>query len=181
MNNNQDSFSSNPQFNNQNNMLPNQPSVTKNMEQPLNVIPQSKNFNEQYNINNQVSNQSLNMNDYNSINNNQIQSNNNFTEENPLLNQKNNKFITQNIETQSTALNDLNVDGTYHNMGKYDYSQDPRVKANLEQNNLNQTAKQKNTITITSEGKIFIIIIIALLLFTIVMPYIFDFIRNIKY
>ena len=50
-----------------------------------------------------------------------------------------------------------------------DYSMEPRVQENL---------KKKNTVTITSEGKVFIIIIIVLLLFIFIMPYIFDAIRN---
>ena len=80
------------------------------------------------------------------------------------------------METSNTALNDLNVDGEYNNIPKVDYSNDPQVRQNLEQN-----SHKKNTITITKEGKVFILIIVAMLIFIFTMPYIFDLIREIKY
>ena len=72
-------------------------------------------------------------------------------------------------------LNDLNVEGEYNGMPKVDYSKDPKVVKNIEEE------KKKNTITITGEAKVFLVIIAVLLLFTFVMPIIFDLIRNIHY
>ena len=83
-----------------------------------------------------------------------------------------NKFINNGVNMENTALENLNVEGEYNNMPKVDYSQDPKVQDNL---------KKKNTITITSEGKVFIIIVIALLLFIFVLPTIFDIVRNVSY
>lgn len=96
---------------------------------------------------------------------------NNVEEELPTSNENTNKFINNNRENINTSLNNLNIDGNYNNMPKVDYSQEPQVQENL---------KKKNTITITSEGKVFIIIIIVLLLFTFIMPYIFDMFRNLS-
>ena len=129
-------------------------------------------------MNNQITNNNVEPTNVENINNfnNQMnpfyeEPNNNYQEETPMLNQQQNRFITNSIDN-NMALNDLNIDGTYNNMPQVDYSQEPQVQENL---------KQKNTITITSEGKVFIIIILVLLLFIFVMPYIFDLIRNIKY
>ena len=66
------------------------------------------------------------------------------------------------IENSTPSLNELNVDGTYNKITK----EEPEI------NNSNQT--KKKTITLTKENKVFITIII-------VMPYIFDLIRKIKY
>ena len=92
--------------------------------------------------------------------------------EDTLMIKQTNKFINNDIDTTSTSLNNLNVDGAYNNMPKVDYSQEPKVKENMQ---------KKNTVTITSEGKVFLIIIAVLLIFVIVLPMIFDFITNISY
>ena len=100
---------------------------------------------------------------------------NNFSQndvEDNLIVQHKNKFINNNIDTTSTSLNNLNIPGEYNNMPKVDYSQEPKVKENMQ---------KKNTITITGEAKVFLIIIAVLLLFTFVMPIIFDFVRDIQY
>lgn len=96
---------------------------------------------------------------------------NDFEEALPSSNQVQNKFINNNRENTNTSLNNLNIDDNYNSMPKVDYSQEPQVQENL---------KKKNTITITSEGKVFIIIIVVLLLFTFIMPYIFDMFRNLN-
>ena len=92
--------------------------------------------------------------------------------EDTLVIKQNNKFINNDIDTTSTSLNNLNIDGAYNNMPKVDYSQEPKVKENMQ---------KKNTVTITSEGKVFLIIIAVLLIFVIVLPMVFDFITNISY
>lgn len=192
MNNNQDNFNNNPQpinMNDQNRFL-------GNINQQSNIISQT--MNNEANLNEGINPMSSDINKDNSqitsnnnfinpadgnlaqfINNNNQNSkfvntsiNDNFEEINPLANQKQNKFITENKEVSSTGIHDLNIDGEYHDMPKVDYSLDPKVQENL---------NKKNTVTITSEGKVFIIIIIVLLLFIFVMPYIFDFIRDITY
>ena len=83
------------------------------------------------------------------------------------------KFLSQN-QFNETSLNDLNVEEGYNNIQTTDYSYDPKVRENIE-------GRKKNTITITGEMKIFIIIALVLLIFILVMPYIFDFLRDIKY
>lgn len=86
-------------------------------------------------------------------------------------NQSNNKFL--NNQFNETSLNDLNVTGDYNGMGTA-YSNDPKVRTNIEEMKTN-----KKTITITQELKIIIIISIVLFAFILVMPTIFDMIRNI--
>ena len=172
MNNNQDNFSMNSQMNNPNPMPNMQNGFTQNNDQPLNVIPQQP-VNNQNNLSNQnqfyqgdTTQQFIN--NSNQFNNMNININNEFQEDNPLLNSQNkNKFITDSVSTTNTSLND-------NDMGRVDYSQDPKVQENLGK-------VQKNTVTITSEGKIFLIIIAAMLLFVFVMPYIFDLLRGLKY
>jgi hypothetical protein len=187
-------------FNNQNGFIGNQ-------QVPLNVIPQSQpenfgnninqgfiaqsnnnNINNQDNTNNQNNNffnNNINPNFNNGQYNNNLntninqQFNNEITRESILNNdeivvfQSQNKFITEN--KTNTSLNDLNIEGDYNGLPKVDYSQDPKVIENL------KTQNKKNTIIITEEAKIFLIIIAVLLLFTFVMPIIFDLIRNIQY
>lgn len=171
MNNNQANLNTDPQIantNNQNEQPISQGRFFQNINQPLNVIPEN-NLNQEFNqpINNFQSNNDntfiQNENNYN----NQI---NEYNDQ--IITQEENtaKFINNNIE--NTTLNDLNIDDTYNNTPKVNYSRELKVQENL---------KKNNTITITSEAKVFILIIIVLLLFIIVMPYISDFISNIKY
>jgi len=82
-----------------------------------------------------------------------------------------NQFIHNNLNYNETSLNDLNVDGSYNQMLKPDYSNDPKVIENLQ-------GPKKNTVTITKELKTFFLIAIVLLIFIFVMPYIFDTLRN---
>lgn len=188
-------------FNNQNGFVGNQ--------QPQNIISQSQLENLNNNINqafteqpnnNTIPNQDINNQHNNFFNNNtntNINNNHNHNLNNSndqgfnanineemtietILNneginvfQEQNKFITEN--QTNTALNDLNVEGEYNGLPKVDYSQDPKVMENI------QSSKKKNTITITGEAKVFLIIIAVLLLFTFIMPIIFDYVRNIQY
>lgn len=83
------------------------------------------------------------------------------------------KFLSDNAFNE-TSINDLNITDNYNNQNHVDYRNDPKVIANL--NNA-----QKKTITITKELKLVIIIALVLFVFIFIMPYIFDFIQNIKY
>ncbi len=83
------------------------------------------------------------------------------------------RFVNENVFNE-TSINDLNIQGNYNNTETNNYRNDPQVIANL-----NNT--QKKTITITKELKLVIIIALVLFVFIFIMPYIFDFIQNIKY
>lgn len=196
MNNNQDNFNLNPQPNNILNN--NQNAINQNLNGLPNVVPQSVNQNYAnnpnvvQNVNPQFNNAYMKNNINNTIEVNQQTQSNYINPVNPILqtgnsiinntgdeikdilNQEQNRFINNNIDTKNTTLNDLNVNGEYNNMTKIDYSQDPQVMKNINQ-------AKKNTITITSEGKVFIIIVLVLLLFIFVLPTIFDLIEKIKY
>ena len=52
-----------------------------------------------------------------------------------LIYDENNLFIHSNTNYNETSLNDLNVDGTYNQMLKTDYSQEPKVRENIEKSN----------------------------------------------
>ena len=157
MNNNQNNLN-NPQMNDFMGTNPPQPT--------LNVIPTINN--QDLNVNNQEKN-SNQFNNMQTFNQNSLPQTEN---EDTLVIKQPNKFINNNIDTTNTALNNLNVDGTYNNMPKVDYLQEPKVKENMQ---------KKNTVTITSEGKVFLIIIAVLLIFVFVLPTIFDLITNISY
>ena len=164
--------------------------INNNLNSNLNVIPNNfdsestTQINNLNNINNNITsinnqnnisvNQDNNRFEFNDVFSDQTSSINNIkdNEEYDMLRpQQNNKFINSDFDTTSTALTDLNVDP---NSPRVDYSNDPRVQANL-----NKNEKIKNTITITEEAKIFLIIIAVLFLFIFVMPYIFDALRYI--
>ncbi len=173
MNNNQDNLNINPEINNSNGFIPSQ-------QELLNVIPQTQPETLGSNINQgTVQQQTVNItNDFSNQNNNIIGNNikkqminesQSIPEEMTAF-QTQNKFITEN--QTNTALNELNVEGEYNGLPKVDYMQDPKVMENI------QSQNKKNTITITGEAKVFLIIIAVLLLFTFVMPTIFDFINN---
>ena len=90
----------------------------------------------------------------------------------------NNQFINTNNYSE-TALNDLNVDGTYNKLNSdyyqpKDYVNDPAVRENM-------NPKKKNTVVISQELKMIFLIAMGLLLFIFVMPVISDFIRGIIY
>ena len=199
MNNNETNFNDNPQMKILNN-LNNQKNVGQNQNEILNVIPTSEpiennqNVNDQVdtnfiqnnqNVNNengQIQNQNTFINNPININNNPINNinneiNNSFEEENPMLNLNQNKFIVNQDENQNNNLNNMNVNGEYFNMPKVDYSNDPKVRQNIEAINKHGA---KNTIKIGSEGKVFLIIVAVLLIFIIFMPTIYDAIRNIR-
>lgn len=190
MNNSQDNFNlNNPQ---NSNPIPVPNNNLQDNNQTINVIPEGVSINNPANNNHQFDDAFINRNNstepvsqpqnnfINPVNNsvipNQTVDKNVPVEEefNPMLMGKQNKFINNNVETSNNTLNDLNVNGEYNNLPKVDYSKDPKVAENL--NNI-----KKNTVTITSEGKVFIIIILVLLLFIFVMPTIFDFLGKLKY
>ena len=173
MNNNQDNLNINPEINNSNGFIPSQ-------QELLNVIPQTQPETLGSNINQgTVQQQTVNItNDFSNQNNNiignnikkQMRNESQSIPEEMTAFQTQNKFITEN--QTNTALNELNVEGEYNGLPKVDYMQDPKVMENI------QSQNKKNTITITGEAKVFLIIIAVLLLFTFVMPTIFDFINN---
>ena len=194
MNNNQDSFNSQNNNINQNmNSDVSNNNQNRFIQQPmLNVIPgmqQNSNDINQPLINN--NNGNLNqtsgniVDNLNTFNNQPIQptmptinNNNNSILNDEIKIESNNRFINNNIESNNN-LTALNIEDKYNNKAEI-YLNDPKVQANLREN-LNQEENKKNTITITGEGKVFLVIIAALLVFTFVMPYIFDLIRDIKY
>ena len=158
MNNNQNNLN-NPQTNND--------MEINNVQSTLNVIPTTNNQNNIENGSNFINqNQFNNIQSFNQNNSQQIEN------EDTLIIKQTNKFINNNIDTTNTSLNNLNIDGAYNNMPKVDYSQEPKVKENMQ---------KKNTVTITSEGKVFLIIIAVLLIFVLVLPTVFDWITNISY
>lgn len=201
MNNNQDNIN-NQNINNTPNINPNTYNNYPNgmHQQPmLNVIPgMQQNVNNQQIQNESFQNQNIENNNQPNVNQesgNFIRNinvfndkptpppmttmNNNITEEDDEIRiDANNKFINSNIDA-TNSLNQLNIEDEYNDKSAM-YLNDPTVQANL-QNTQPENKDKKNTITITGEGKVFLIIIAALLIFTFVMPYIFDFIRDIKY
>ena len=180
MNNNQENPNNNPQMRILNN-LNNQHSFQSNPNEPLNVIPNTNPSEPPQNLNNgnnQTQNRFIN-NQFNinndSLNNPNTGFNNEFEEENPMLKLNQNRFINTNEELKTSTLESMNVNGEYNNMPKIDYSTDPKVRQNIE--NINKYGA-KNTIKIGSEGKVFLVIVAILLAFIIVMPTIYDAIRN---
>lgn len=159
MDNNQNNFNIGNQMSNPNNQVPN----TNNFAQSLNVIQQGNqvNNNAQYNAN------QFNGHYVNNIPNNNIAQN--PDEQVQIAIQQENKFLNTNIDITNTYLNINREDTPAQSV---DYSQDPKVQENI---------KKRNTVTITSEGRVFIIIILVLLVFIFVLPKIFDFISNIQY
>lgn len=143
----------NNEFNNQNN---------NNVNNIYNNISQSDNNqdNNKFNFNGVFSNQTTSIKD------------NMSDEDYNLINpEQNSKFIKSTFDTTSTTLADLNVDP---NAPRIDYSNDKKVQENI----VNEE-KRKNTIAISQEAKVFLTIIVVLLIFIFVMPYIFDAIKNI--
>ena len=92
-----------------------------------------------------------------------------------ILKTNKNKFINNDLDEKDASLTSLNIDEA----SKVDYSRDPKVQANLNQYENQQT--KKNTISIGSEGIVFLVIIALLLVFIFVLPTIFDFIRANQY
>lgn len=85
-----------------------------------------------------------------------------------------NKFISDEGNFNETSINDLNIDGEYNKLSNTEYSNDPKVIANI------NDQKKKNTVKISKEFSTFLLICAILLIFIFIMPYIFDFIRNIQ-
>lgn len=94
---------------------------------------------------------------------------NQFEDINSVIKPAENRFINDNFDT---TLSSLNIENNHTDGPKIDYSKDPKVIENL---------NKRNTGNITSEGKVFIMIIIVLLIFIIVLPTVFEYVRNIKY
>lgn len=85
-----------------------------------------------------------------------------------------NKFINDNNNFNETSINDLNINGEYNKLPSIDYSNDPKVIENI------NNQKKKNTIKISKELSTFLLICAILFVFIFIMPYIFDLIRNIQ-
>ena len=178
MNNNQNVFNTNPQSNNQNTQ--NQNRINENNGHQFDDAFMNRlSNNTQINDNIQLSQDNfINQDKDNSIfTSSKNDVSNKDDEINPILTNQTNKFINNNVDTNNTSLDSLNIVSDNTDLPKVDYSKDPKVIENL--NNI--TNNKKNTVTITSEGKVFIIIIIVLLLFIFAMPTIFDYIEKIKY
>jgi len=93
-----------------------------------------------------------------------------------VLGEEKTQFINKSNGYNETSLNDLNVDGKYNKLEKSIYSSDQTVRQNIENHE-----KKRVTVTITAEMKIFIIIAIIMFVFILIMPFIFDFVENIRF
>lgn len=176
-----------------------------NNNQDMNVNTQSSNFinNQPYQNNNEVNNNLFNtsnssqMPNENFINQqvspqNNSQTINPFTSSSNIDNPVNKGYVEMlkqegiNVQSQSkfinesnfneTSIDDLNINGDYNNLNRIDYSNDPKVMENLGR----VEKKEKMTITITKDLKFIIIIALGLFIFILIMPYIFDFFRDIN-
>jgi len=159
----------------------------------LNIVPDNNNNNQSTNrfINNVSNVNSTNLN-FNNVPNQNINTANNIqstTDSSPIDNlniasdkqkkmtiEEQNQFIDKTNGYNETSLNDLNVDGKYNKLEKSPFSDDQIVRQNIENHE-----KKKVTVTVTPEMKIFIIIAIIMLVFIIIMPFIFDFVENIRF
>lgn len=137
-----------------------------------------QNSNQQFN-NNQITPPNNNQGRFNNIQNNNFNQNPMNSEVNPMMEPNTNRFISSGINPQENSLNSLNIDTGDTNSPRIDYSNDPIIQEKMEQ--MNNPQNKKNTITITSEGKVFLVIIAVLLIFIFVLPTIFDYLRDIQY
>ena len=137
-----------------------------------------QNSNQQFN-NNQITPPNNNQGRFNNIQNNNFNQNQMNSEVNPMMEHNTNRFISSGINPQENSLNSLNIDTGDTNSSRIDYSNDPIIQEKMEQ--MNNPQNKKNTITITSEGKVFLVIIAVLLIFIFVLPTIFDYLRDIQY
>ena len=95
-------------------------------------------------------------------------------------NLNNNPINEDNTVQDSNNLTGLNVSGDYNNLnntnnGPIPYASEPQVMANME-----KIKKKTVNIPATPELKTIIILAIVLLVFIIVMPFVFDLLRNIS-
>lgn len=129
--------------------IPNQNNINNNM-QPL--MPNQSNLNMQSNDQNLVNN---------SIGG---------------INNQSNQYINYDISNarNETSINDLNVVSDYNQMGRPEYTNDPKVMENINQ-------QKKNTIPVSKELKTVIIIALILLVFIIIIPMVFDFVNDIRF
>lgn len=143
-----------------------------------NINNQDNHFNVYQQLNNNISNNNIaQTSNYRNTNFNNVFNNNISTlpkngveEEYDFLNNQNpSKFIQNEFTEKDTTLQNLKTEG----IARVDYTRDPRVHANLAQDD-----KRKKTVSITTEGKVFIVIIIVLLLAVFVIPYLFDLIMD---
>ena len=137
-----------------------------NLNQPLNVIPNMKpneqnENNDTHTFDNDFINRGNNINQNSEplnvisgsiIPNLKPEHDNNEEEQNPMLISKKNKFINSDFEPDTPSLNSLNIENGHREGPRIDYSKDPVVRAKMEE-------AKKNTVTVTSEGIIFIVII----------------------
>lgn len=147
MNNNQD-------FNN----LPNSP-IPNNLTNMAPTVPNQPNQNNLY------------LNQPNALTNNNQEQN---VSDNNIINQQQNKFINYNNSPSETSIANLNVEGSYNQLEKPSYANDPQVKQNMAEH-------KKNTVPISKELKTVIVIALILLIFIIIMPIIFEFINDIRF
>ena len=93
-----------------------------------------------------------------------------------VVKEQKNQFINKERIRNETSLNDLNVDGKYNKLDKSPYSDEEKVRDNIDN-------RQKHNIKITldHEKKVFLIIVAVMLVFIIIMPFIFDLIENIRF
>lgn len=161
MNNNQD-------FNN----LPNSP-IPNSLTNMVPTVPNKPNQNT-INNNSQTLEQNQNnlyLNQPNAITNNNQEQN---ISNNNIINQQQNKFINYNNSPSETSIADLNVEGSYNQLEKPSYANDPQVKQNMAEH-------KKNTVPISKELKTVIVIALILLIFIIIIPIIFEFINDIRF
>ena len=93
-----------------------------------------------------------------------------------VVKEQQNQFINKESIRNETSLNDLNVDGKYNKLDKSPYSDEEKVRDNIDN-------RQKHNIKITldHEKKVFLIIVAVMLVFIFIMPFIFDLIENIRF
>lgn len=93
-----------------------------------------------------------------------------------VVKEEENQFINKNNIRNETSLHDLNVDGKYNKLDKSPYSDEEKVRDNIDN-------RQKHNIKISldQEKKVFLLIVAVMLVFIIIMPFIFDLIENIRF
>ena len=88
----------------------------------------------------------------------------------------NNQFINSNSYNE-TAINDLNVEGTYNDMPSnvaVDYINDPQVQKNL-------NSEKKKTVPISRELKTAFILVVILFAFTFLIPILSDLLNKLRF
>ena len=111
----------------------------------------------------------------NNINNNSNFLNNNFNQSNNNINSSNNVISSSNndISSKYVPTNNDNNHNSYSNQSTENYSYQPVMKEKKENGTLSNTIHSK-------EFKIMIFIVFILVLFLLLMPYIYDFFRELS-